>query len=254
MTPRAGIGTVRALICEDEPLARRAIREYLKDVDWVRVAGEAADGNEAMRLIHKLEPELVFLDMRMPGLSGLEVLEAVTHRAAVVFTTAYDEYAVSPFELGAVDYLVKPFGKERLLETLARVRVRLLGEGVGGSAGTADSDAPPEGRCVRRIFARRKGGIVPVATAEIVRVDATPTGVRLTTKNGRLDLDGTLGEVEDRLDPSDFVRVHRSHIVNLAHVSSIRRYDDRRLTVELADGSSLVASRQGSKALREMIA
>ena len=82
---------VRALICEDEPLARRALQEYLKDVDWVEVVGEAKDGREAIRLIHKLEPDLVFMDVRMPGMSGLEVLDAVTHQAAVVFTTAYDE-------------------------------------------------------------------------------------------------------------------------------------------------------------------
>ncbi len=124
------LGTVRALICEDEPIAVRARREYLSDVEWVEVVGDAREGGEAMRLIHKLEPDLVFMDVQMPGLTGVEVLEAVTHRSAVVFTTAYDEYAVKAFELGAVDYLVKPFGRERLLECLGRVRVRLVGEGM----------------------------------------------------------------------------------------------------------------------------
>ena len=141
---------VRTLICEDEPLARRAIREYLRGVEWVEIVGEAANGNDAMRLLHKLEPDLVFMDVRMPGLSGIEVLDAATHRAAVVFTTAYDDYAVTAFELGAVDYLVKPFGKERLLETLSRVRVRLVGERGGRApeedqAGVAHEGGPGGG-------------------------------------------------------------------------------------------------------------
>jgi len=159
------LDAVRALICEDEPIAVRALRRYLTDVEWVEVVGEAREGREAMRLIHKLEPDLVFLDVRMPRLDGLEVLETVTHRPAVVFTTAYDDYAVKAFELGAVDYLVKPFGRERLLECLDRVRVRLVGEGVAG-------DRPDPGRprsSVARIFARKGETIVPVPTAEIVR-------------------------------------------------------------------------------------
>jgi DNA-binding LytR/AlgR family response regulator len=127
---------VRAVICEDEPLAVRALRQYLKDVDWVEVVGEARNGRDALRLIHKEEPELVFLDVRMPGLTGLEVLEALTHHPAVAFTTAFDEYAVQAFEFGAVDYLVKPFGRDRLVETLDRVRVRLVGEGVVGRGRT----------------------------------------------------------------------------------------------------------------------
>ena len=244
---------VRTLICEDEPLARRAIREYLRGVEWIEIVGEAANGNDAMRLLQKLEPDLVFMDVRMPGLSGIEVLDAATHRAAVVFTTAYDEYAVTAFELGAVDYLVKPFGKERLLETLSRVRVRLVGEGGGRAVGEEPAGSVTSAKPADRVFARRKGSIVPVLTADIIRIDATSGGTEIVTPGGTFDLDATLGEVEARLGTDDFVRVHRSHIVNLAHVVSIRRYDERRLDVRLADDSSVVASRQGSKSLRELM-
>lgn len=252
MTGDEALDTVRAVVCEDEPLARQAIREYLKGVDWVEIVGEAPDGREAMRLINKLEPDLVFMDVRMPGLTGVEVLEAIAHRPAVVFTTAFDEYAVSAFELGAVDYLVKPFGRDRLLETLARVRVRLVGEGVSRRR-AAGGPRGPGGGFPERLFARRRGAIVPVRVKDIVRVDATPGGVELVTRDGAFDLDAALQEVEARLDPTDFVRLHRSHIVNLAHVVSIRRYDERRLTVRLDDDSTLVASRQGSKALKELM-
>ena len=244
MTTLDAPGGVRALICEDEPLAIRALREYLGDVGWIEIVGEARNGRDAIRLIHKLEPDLVFMDVRMPGLGGIEVLEAVTHRAAVVFTTAYDEYAIPAFELGAVDYLMKPFGKERLLETLSRVRVRLVGEGAmsGGSAREP----------VQRFFARNRGGLVPVRVSDIVRLDATATGVRLVTSAGAYEMDASLTELMERLDPEEFVRVHRAHVVNLSHVVSINRYDDRRLSVQLDDGSTLVASRRGSQVLRRM--
>lgn len=242
---------VRAVICEDEPLAVRALRRYLKDVDWVEVVGEARNGKDALRLIHKLEPELVFLDVRMPELTGLEVLKALTHHPAVVFTTAYDEYAVSAFEFGAVDYLVKPFGRDRLVETLDRVRIRLVGEGIVGNGeavqGGAGKRFPP------RLFAQYRGNLVPVPTCEIVRVDASSGGVTLVTRMGSFDLEATLTEVHTRLDPQDFIRVHRSHIVNLAHVTGIRRYDERRFTVQLDNGASLVTSRQGAKELRSIM-
>ena len=245
------LSRVRVVVCEDEPLARRAIREYLRDVEWLEVVGTAEDGKQALRMIHKLEPDLVFLDVRMPGMDGVQVLEALDYRPAVVFTTAFDEYAISAFDLGAVDYLVKPFGRDRLIRTLDRVRVRLVGE---ARARVLDDEGDRDaGPYAERIFARHKGAMIPVAVAEIRRVDAVDGGVSVVTKERVLDLDATLGEMEGRLDPRDFVRIHRAHLVNLSHVVSIRRYDERRLTLRLDDDSTIVASRRGSLALRELM-
>jgi two-component system LytT family response regulator len=244
------LGSVRALICEDEPIARRALEEYLRDVGWVVVEATASDGRQALRLIHKLEPELVFLDVRMPGLSGLEVLEALEHRPAIVVTTAFDEYAVSAFEHGAIDYLVKPFGRDRLVRTLDRVRVRLAGEATGASEDTLPSGA---GRFAERIFARHRGAAVPVLARDIRRIEAVDGGVSVHAGERTLDLDSTLGEVAKRLDPCDFVRIHRSQVVNLAHVSSIKRYDERRLIIRMDDDSTIIASRAGSQALRSLM-
>ncbi len=248
MSNDASLGTVRAIICEDEPLAIRVLRNYLRDVQWIQVVAEARTGSDAVRLIQKLEPELVFLDVRMPSLTGLQVLDAITHSPAVVFTTAFDEYAVPAFSAGAVDYLVKPFGQERLLKTLDRVRVRLVGEGLAAP----DRLERRRPQYVPRLFARHRGNIVPVPVSEIFMVDAAPGGASVVTKRGVFSLDVTLGELEGRLDPKEFVRVHRSHIVNLAHVASIKPYDERRLVLQVADGTELVASRRGSKALREL--
>ena len=249
MTSFDGFGVARVLICEDEPLAVRALREYLKDVDWIEVVGDARNGSDAVRLIQKLEPDLVFLDVRMPGLTGLEVLETITHHAAVIFTTAYDEYALSAFEFGALDYLVKPFGKERLMESLDRVRVRLVGEGISGKRGTDG----PASWYASRIFAGYRGGIIPIAVDKIVRVDATSGGTSIVTDGATFSSDASLGEVQERLNPKEFIRIHRGHIVNLSHVAKIEKYDERRFLLRLDDGSRLIASRRGSQALRELM-
>ena len=242
-----GFGIKKVLICEDEPLAVRALREYLKDVDWIEVVGDARTGPDAVRLIQKLEPDLVFLDVRMPGLTGLEVLETITHHTAIIFTTAFDEYALSAFEFGALDYLVKPFGRDRLLESLDRVRVRLVGEGLTGKTG------PPDSSYATRLFARQRGGIVPIHVDQIVRIDATSGGVSLVTQDATFSSDASLGEVQERLNPKEFIRIHRGHLVNLSHVAKIEKYDERRFLLRLDDGSRLVASRRGSQALRELM-
>src|SRR6266478_679107 len=117
--------SIRALIVEDEPLARQTIKDFLQGEDWLEVVGEAADGDRAVALIDELRPDLVFLDVRMPGLTGLQVLENIKHDPEVVFTTAYDDHAVTAFELEALDYILKPFGRERFRQMLARVKLRL---------------------------------------------------------------------------------------------------------------------------------
>ncbi len=185
----------------------------------------------------------------MPGLTGLEVLETITHRTAIIFTTAYDEYALSAFEFGALDYLVKPFGKARLMESLDRVRVRLVGEGIARETGRDGRDS----YFASRLFARHRGGIVPISVGQIIRIDATSGGVSLVTDGVTFSSDASLAEIQERLNPKEFLRVHRGHIVNLAHVSKIEKYDERRFLIRLDDGSRLVASRRGSQALRELM-
>jgi two-component system LytT family response regulator len=242
---------LRAFIAEDEPLARRALRRFVAEVEWLECVGEAADGASAVRAIDELSPELVFLDVRMPALDGLEVLRRIRHRPEVVFTTAFDRYAVAAFELGALDYLVKPFGRERFQKTLARVRARALSpEGVPASSERAlDAlDSP-----LRRLFTRRAGQVVPVALDSVVRIEARGDYVAIHHPGGASLMHVALSELEQRLDPERFFRVHRSHVVNLDHVRAIRPQDDRRFSIALDDGTEIVASRAGSRRLRERL-
>lgn len=307
---------IRVLIAEDEPLARQRLRDLLDAIPWATCAGEVSDGAAAVRAIDALVPDLVLLDIRMPGPSGIEVLEEVETEPAVIFTTAFDEYAVAAFELGAVDYLLKPFGAERFQAAMKRARRTLRDHGAGspgddaaasggdsgaisagddGAASAGDPEAPWAGETgtasasetdtpspsdpgtasasearaasageraremlaaptpLSRIFVRHRGKIVPVPTAAIHRLEAQGDYVAL-------HLDGShhlaylpLAEFERRLDPQTFLRIHRSHIVNLDHVASFSWYDGSRLQVEMKDGTRLLASRTRSRELRRLV-
>ena len=261
---------IRALIAEDEPLGRRTLRDFLSGVEGIECVGEAENGTDAARLIDALKPDLVFLDVKMPGLTGLQVIERIRHKPAVVFTTAYDRYAVSAFELEAVDYLVKPFGRKRFLATLERVRRRIQESATVQSAGglprpggPTDSPIPagPGGAVpsglgatpLRRLFAKSGDRIVPIPLAEVVRFEAAEDYVSVHAA-GRVSLISvTLNELETHLDPERFQRVHRAHIVNLDHVEQIRSFDERRLIIILKDGSRIVASRNASQRLRAQV-
>ena len=248
---------IRALIVEDEPLARRTLRDILAQVPWLECIGEAETGAKAVTMIDTLTPDLVFLDIEMPELNGLQVLDRISHEPAVIFTTAYDLYAVTAFELEALDYLLKPFGRERCLAALDRARRALPVNGAADATGTPPlverarhvmSDAGP----LTRLFVRDRDRIVPVAAAEIERLEAADDYVEVHTKARSYLVYLTLNDFERRLDPERFIRVHRAHIVNLDFVRQLVPFDGSRMQVEMRDGTKILASRTRSKELRQL--
>jgi two-component system LytT family response regulator len=240
---------IRALVVEDEPLPRRALRDLVEEVDWLELVGEASDGRQAVERIDALRPDLVFLDVHMPEMSGIEVMNRVEHQPAVVFTTAFDRYAVAAFELEAIDYLIKPFGRKRFHATLERVRRRLL---AAGGAAAPRASAPPGARFLERIFAHKGTRIVPLRVREITRIAAADDYAEAHCRGEAFLVPLRLQELEGRLDPDRFVRVHRSHLINLDHIRQMRPCGDRRLEIDLTDGSRIVASRSGSQKLKEL--
>jgi two-component system LytT family response regulator len=249
---------VRVLVVEDEPHARAKLRALVDGLPWATCVGEAADGRDALARVDALRPDLVFLDVELPELGGLDVLERAAHRPAVVFTTAYDRYAVRAFELAAVDYLLKPFGAERFAAAAERARRALA---AGGEAGDDEEQPPPPGERARRALAegagpltrllvRDRGRITPVAVRDVERLEAEDDYVALHAHGRRHLVYVPLGELEARLDPAQFVRVHRSHVVNLDFVRHLAPYDAGRLLVEMRDGTRIVASRARSAVLR----
>ena len=250
--------TTRVLLVEDEPIARRHLRELLGEFEWMTCVGEAGDGRTALELIDSLRPDLVFLDIELPELSGLEVLRRMTHDPDIVITTAYDRYAVAAFELEAVDYLLKPFGPERLRKTAERLLRTASASGdapapAGAAARARDVlEQLADGSRPTRLFVRDRGRVVHVPIGEIERLEAQDDYVAVITRGRRYLVYLGMAEFEERLDPRSFVRIHRSHIVNLDYVAAFATHDPTRLEVQMRDGTRLLASRTRSKTLHHL--
>lgn len=249
----------RALVADDEAIARLALRDLLTLVPWIEWAGEAADGTAALTAIGTLKPDLLFLDVRMPAPNGIEVAERAGPGVAVIFTTAHDEYAMTAFELGAIDYLHKPFGRERFMRAVERARPQLedsrarRADGAGSTLAERLAFAQEPVVSVSRIFVRDRGAVRPVSTADIVRCEADGDYVAVYAQGRRFLVYVNLGDLAARLDPQRFVRVHRSHVVNLDWIAEIVPRDASRLHVKMKDGSEVTASRAGTQALRARV-
>jgi two-component system, LytTR family, response regulator len=238
-------GTI--LIADDEPLARRTLRTYLRDLGCTGQIHEAADGNTAIDLANRERPDLIFLDIVMPGATGLQVLERLDRETNVIFTTAHDQYAVTAFELGALDYVMKPFGRDRLARVIERVRI--------GSDGAVPllaraQEALQKTRRLSKIFVRDRQRIVPIDLAAIERVQGADDYATIVTSTKQYLVNIRLSDLEAHLARAHFMRIHRSHLVNLEYVTAIEPHDASRVQVVMKSGVTLVASRAGTKQLR----
>lgn len=243
---------IRALIVDDEDLARQVIREMLAPHPEVEVIGECANGFEAVRMAAELKPDLMFLDIQMPKLDGFEVLELIGTDLAVVFVTAYDEHALRAFEVHAVDYLMKPFRAERFAAALDRATQR-----IGGAAPFRPEELTASSRSVGR-FAERivvKDGtrvhIIPVPKLDYA--EAQDDYVALASQGKKYLKQQTISSLEAALDPKDFVRIHRSYLVNLERVTRLEPYGRDTHVVILNDGARLPVSRSGYARLKSFL-
>lgn len=249
---------IHALIVDDEQLARERMRGMLAPFADIEVVAEADSGADAVIKIEKYEPELLFLDVRMPGLDGFETLRMVETEPLplVIFVTAYDQYAVAAFEANAVDYLLKPVRRRRLEQALAKVREKLASRRAGAAQlnSLLQSVAPrPESHLQRLpVRAQNRILILPVEQIALLRIDRGL--VRVTTDQGEFRTRyTTFTELEGLLDPQVFLRIHRQVIVNLNHVHEITNIDKHSARVTLRGGQQAPVSRRHLKELREVI-
>jgi two-component system LytT family response regulator len=226
---------MKALIIDDEPPARRELRRLLTDFPWVEVVGEAGNVEQAAQMIASLAPELLFLDIQMPGGSGFDLLTRLEHLPQVIFTTAHDEYAVRAFEVDAIDYLLKPIDPARLTEALGRVR----------SAQAAQTPQP--GAVLEKIFVRDGGRCWFVPLREVRLLSSEGNYIRLSWgKSGPL-LGRALAALEQRLDPNRFFRANRRQIINLDFIESVELGVNGRLHAQLRDGPEVEISRRQAR-------
>lgn len=246
---------MRVLIVDDEPLARERIRTLAQAHPDLTIVAECEDGAGAVETIERLQPDLIFLDVQMPELDGFEVLDALEAKPAVIFITAYDEHAVRAFEVNAIDYLLKPVEPARFEAALDRARTRMTERDPARDA--ALELVLAELRRVRQRSARlvvrdgAKVGFVPVE--QIDWIDASGNYARLHTAAGVHLMRETLKQLELRLDPERFVRIHRSLIVNLERITAVEPYFHGEYTLTLKDGTRLTSSRTHSQRLRDLL-
>jgi len=241
----------RAVIVDDEELARQMLREFLSGHQEIEIVAECANGFEAVKAVTELKPDLVFLDIQMPKLDGFEVLELIGTERAVIFVTAYDEYAIRAFDIHAVDYLLKPFGAERFETALQRARQRLGGK--LPAATELSSSARPPAQPLERIVVRDGTRVFIIPIAKLDYAEAQDDYVALASEGKKHLKQQTISSLESSLDPSRFLRIHRSYIVNLEKVTKVEPYSKDNHMVVLSNGTQLPVSRSGYSRLREFL-
>ena len=243
---------IRTVIIEDETPAREILKHYLKDFENIEIIGECPDGFTGLKTISDLKPDLIFLDIQMPKLTGFEMLEVLEERPEIIFTTAYDQYAIKAFELNAVDYLLKPFPKERLREAVKKV-IEKSGT-IKAQSKPADqllAKRPETASALNRVVVRKGNAINLIPIDQIKYIEAQDDYVMIYHSAGKALKQQTMKFYEDNLPAKDFVRIHRSYIVKVSEINRIEPYGKDNHIAILKSGEKLPVSRSGYKHLKE---
>ena len=243
---------IRVIIVDDEELARQVIREMLAAHPEVEVMAECSNGFDAVRLVAELKPDLIFLDIQMPKLDGFEVLELIGDEFAVIFATAYDEHALRAFEFHAVDYLLKPFRAERFEAALDRARER-IGKKMASSPVELSASSRVPGQYAERIVVKDGTRVQIIPVSKLDYAEAQDDYVALAAQGKKHLKQQTISSLEAALDPKNFVRIHRSYVVNLERVTRLEPYGKDTHVVTLIDGTRLPVSRAGYTRLKDFL-
>ncbi len=244
----------KALIIDDEAPARMLIRDYLQAYPQIQVVAECDNGFEGVRQIQQDQPDLIFLDVQMPKLNGFEMLELLDPVPLVIFSTAFDQYAIRAFELNAADYLLKPYSKERFDQAVQKALVHLSKDDKPSeNLNRISASALPEGEYLDRFVVRTGTKIKVIPAGQIEYFEAEDDYVMIHTPEGRFMKQMTMGYVEAHLDPREFVRIHRSCLVQISLITQLEPYDRDTRVVVLRSGVKIKTSRSGLKRLREVL-
>jgi len=244
--------TLRTIVIDDETPAREILKFYLKEHSQIEIIAECSDGFSGLKTISSLKPDLVFLDIQMPRLTGFELIEVMTEKPAIIFTTAYDQFAIRAFELNAVDYLLKPFPPERLAEAIGKVMNRLGADKEELiPASRLLEKMPEQPGPVNRIVVRKGTAINLIPVDEVKYIEAEDDYVMVHHSTGKALKQQTMKFYEENLPSKDFVRVHRSFIVRVQEINRIEPYGKDNHIAILKSGDRLPVSRAGYKLLKE---
>ncbi|NOU58648.1 LytR/AlgR family response regulator transcription factor [Marinifilum caeruleilacunae] len=245
---------IKAIIIDDESLARELVASYLETEEEITVIGEYSNGFEGLKAINELNPDLVFLDVQMPKLTGFELLELLDKPCNIVFTTAYNEYAIKAFEHNAIDYLLKPFSKDRFSSALAKAKERIanttenLDQIEKIKSHNDDSD-----ELLNRVVVKSRNKIDVIAVNKIKYFEAQDDYVMIYTNDGHYLKQKTMKFFETHLSANEFCRIHRSYLVRIDQISQLQPYEKDSWVVILKSGESLKVSRNGFKLLKKQL-
>ncbi len=243
---------LRTIIVEDEELARSLMKSFLKNNDKIEIIAECENGFEGIKTINELKPDLVFLDIQMPKITGFEMLELLEYKPQIIFATAYDKYALKAFEFNAADYLLKPYSKERLFEAVDKVASKIESEGKISDVAEKISNFPREEFLDRVVVKdRHKISIIPVD--QIRYIESMDDYVMIYTKTGKHLKQKTMKYFESALNPKDYTRIHRSYIVKVDEINEIQQYEKESYIVILHDKTKLKVSKTGYKNLKVVL-
>jgi two-component system, LytTR family, response regulator len=244
---------IRTLLIDDEALARSLVLNFMKDNQDFEIIGEASNGFEAIKMINELKPELIFLDIQMPKLTGLEMLELIPDPPFVVFSTAYDQYALEAFEKNAIDYLLKPFSKDRFLKALQKVKEKIEAK-VDHKSEIQNliATAIPSDKSNDRIVIKDGSKIELIAYTDIYYLETYGDYVWIHTEKAKFLKQKTMKEFENLL-PSNFLRVHRSFLVNVSHIQKLELYEKNSYQLLLKNGARVGVSKSGYKDLKDTL-
>ena len=244
---------IKAILIDDEPLARLIVREYLEAYPNITIMQECNDGFEGVKAIMQHQPDLIFLDIQMPKINGFEMLELIEHPPAVIFTTAFDEYAIKAFEAHAVDYLLKPFSKERFAKAIENWLAQNGTQQQKTATETLLKSANELPAQSERIVVKTGGKIKIIPVSELHYIEAADDYVKLYTKEGSFLKNKTMGFFEQTLNNLQFVRTHRSYIINIQEITRIEPYEKESHLAILKSGAQIPVSKTGYVKLRSVL-
>lgn len=247
---------IRVLIVDDESLARDLVRKYLEDIPGIEIMGECGNGFDALKSVQELKPDLVFLDIQMPKLDGFELLEVLTEKPEIIFTTAFDQYAIRAFEMNAVDYLLKPFSKDRLKQAVEKAKQR-----IGTASADVKTDSPgtqslmkhleDSKQILERVITRLGSKITVIPVDKIRYIESADDYVMIHSETGDHLKEKTMKYFEEHLPGDQFIRIHRKYIVNITQIKSLELYSKDSYLAFLKTGEKLNVSAEGYRRLRE---
>ena len=243
---------IRTIIVEDEELARNLLRSYLNDQEGIEIMCECENGFEGVKAINEMKPDLVFLDIQMPKITGFEMLELLDHHPEIIFCTAYDQYALKAFEFNAADYLLKPFSRERLVTAVEKVRER-ISKAPGHEDMVEKITSFPKEEFLDRIVVKDRHKIHIIPVDQIRYIESLDDYVLIYTNEGRFTKQKTMRYFEMSLDPRHFTRIHRSYIVRVDQIEQLQQYEKESYIVILHDKTKLKVSKTGYKNLKDLL-